>query len=148
MTLLPVILLALCATGATVLGAEMPPLPPDTPPVHRHHKSAAVVQGAGAKALEAPKIVVPPAPFFVFIWNWLADTNNPSSNVVFIVRSANLAHGITNGCSLASLPWLPVGVTRVQRWTNTINQAASGMPVFSVIASNTVRRLPSGFATR
>lgn len=143
MNLRPVILAALCVSA---LGAELPPMPPNVP-MHRHHKAAAV-EKRGAEMLVAPKAVVPPAPVFVFAWNWLADTNNPSSNVVFIVRSTTLAHGITNGCSLASLPWMPVGVTHVQRWTNTINQAASGMPVFSVIASNTVRRLPSGFATK
>jgi hypothetical protein len=112
-------------------------------PMHRHHHKAAAVEKRGAEMLVAPKAVAPPAPVFVFAWNWKADTGNPASNVVFLVRSATVTKPCAPVCS-----WPIVGTTTATRWTNTINKAALGLVLFSVTASNRVTHYESGFATK
>jgi hypothetical protein len=127
----------LLSVSALVAG-DLPPMPPKT-----YVRVKPASQGAGAKALLTPKVIVPPARPMVLAWNWTGNALNPASNIVFLVRS----NAVVKPCAPA-LSWKVVASTTATRWTNTVNKSAVGLVLFSVTASNRVTQLESGFATR
>lgn len=117
---------------ALAASAAFPPIP------KRPHKSAAVHQGAGAALLIAK--LAPAQPKIVAIgkhisWDWTTNTDNPASNIVFLV------------CSSPTLltrrhDYPVIGITATNSWPFTVNLAQSA-GFFVVIASNTVNHTES-----
>ena len=89
------------------------PAPPKPRKVLASPKGAELAASLAKVAAPAAIIVVPPA-MKVLAWDWTPDTNNPASNVVFILRqSQDLTVSPTN--------WPVLAVTATNRWPITLS---------------------------
>jgi len=120
--------------------------PPPMPKLHKRPAAADLTtKGAGAKALltrPLTVVITPARTNALLTWAWVASTNNPASNVVFIIRRCK-----TNQFVRPSTNWPTVAVVQTNGWKEPIDRAAKCC-WFTVTASNTQTHLESPFATR
>lgn len=123
------ILLCLVLIGGLCLGKPVPPRP----------KIKAVAESPKgkdarmslAKSPSRPRVVI--APGYKWTWTCAPDTNNPCSNIVFVVSmTANISTTLSN--------WPVLGVTATNEWPFS---AVGACGFFHIQSSNTVNHMVS-----
>lgn len=123
---------ALIALSLLCLAASLPPPPPRLKPVLQSPKGAEQTASLAKVAAPAQPLVYV-VPSKVLAWDWNSDTNNPASNVVFLVLS-------TADLSLNRTNWTLAATVTNKQYQFTLTRP---MEFFNVRASNVVTHLVS-----